>query len=60
MEWTPKSPDDARLYSYDLSDIYPDTISTATFSVTSGTVALEEVTPDRANRLCDRQRRRGC
>lgn len=46
MEWTPKPPADARLYSYDLSEIYPDTISTATFSRTSGTVALEEVTPD--------------
>jgi hypothetical protein len=46
MDWTPKSPADARLYSYDLSEIYPDTISTAVFAVTSGTVTLEEVPPD--------------
>lgn len=46
MEWTPKAPGDTRLYSYDLSDIYPDSITTATFSRTSGTVTLEAVDPD--------------
>lgn len=46
MEWTPKPPGDTRLYSYDLSDIAPDTIDTATFALTSGTVTLTEVDPD--------------
>jgi hypothetical protein len=46
MDWTPKSPDDTRRYSYDLPGIYPDTIDTATFSVTSGTVTLTSVEPD--------------
>lgn len=46
MQWTPKLADDARLYSYDLSEIYPDTIQTATFTVTDGTVTLEAVEPD--------------
>jgi hypothetical protein len=45
MDWTPKSPDDTRLYSYDLSEIDPDTIETATFAVTTGTVTLEAVDP---------------
>jgi hypothetical protein len=46
MDWTPKSPNDARLYSYDLSEIYPDQIVTAVFTRTSGTVTLEGVPPD--------------
>jgi hypothetical protein len=46
MDWTPKSPEDARLYSYDLSEIYPDKIETAVFTRTSGTVTLEVVPPD--------------
>jgi hypothetical protein len=46
MEWPAKAPGDARLYSYDLSDIYPDTIETATFTRTSGTVTLNAVEPD--------------
>lgn len=46
MQWLPKDPDDARLYSVDWSEIYPDQIDTATFTVESGTVELEEVDPD--------------
>jgi hypothetical protein len=46
MQWTPKSPEDARRYSFDLSDIYPDKIETATFTRTSGTVTLTAVDPD--------------
>jgi hypothetical protein len=45
MQWTPKSPDDVRLYAYDLADISPDTIQTATFSVASGTIVLTQVDP---------------
>lgn len=46
MDWTPKSPADTRRYPYDLSAIYPDTIDTATFTVTSGTVTLTAADPD--------------
>jgi hypothetical protein len=46
MQWTPKSPEDSRLYSYDLSEIYPDTIDTAVFTRASGTVTLTAVDPD--------------
>jgi hypothetical protein len=46
MEWTPKAPGDSRLYCYALAEIYPDSISTATFTRTSGTVTLEAVDPD--------------
>jgi hypothetical protein len=45
MQWTPKSPGDTRLYSYPLDDIYPDTIETAAFTVTSGTVTTVDVDP---------------
>lgn len=46
MEWTPKPPEDTRLYSYDLSEIAPDTIQSATFTRSSGTVSLTAVDPD--------------
>lgn len=46
MQWAAKSPDDTRLYSYALPEIYPDRILTAAFAVTSGTITLTEVLPD--------------
>jgi hypothetical protein len=46
MEWTPKSPADDRLYSVDFSEIYPDSILTAVFTRTAGTVVLTQVNPD--------------
>jgi hypothetical protein len=46
MEWTPKPPGDTRLYSYDLEEIAPDTILTAVFARTAGTVTLTAVDPD--------------
>lgn len=45
MEWTPKPPGDTRLYSYDLEEIAPDTILTAVFTKTSGTVTLTASDP---------------
>jgi len=42
MDWPPKDPDDTVRRSVDWSEIYPDTIASSTFTLSSGTVTFSD------------------